>query len=245
MVDRRRKRERSRSRSRSPDRGDRKYGRKEDTVEEKLTKAQRTIFVGQLTSKVNEDKLEDFFNQVGTVDEVIMVRDKRTNKHKGFAYVEMSSLDAIPNCLLFNKSVPDFQKFEILVSVSDESTGAGSSSKAVPAPPLNPYAPAPPRAMPAPVGPQLKSRIYIGNICSSADSSSFTKVLEFYGPLESSEYHQVPTNTQKKYAFAKFASDVSAAAAVEALNGFVLGGSCLGVALADMDSNTDIAFVVQ
>lgn len=234
MVEIRKRDRRSRSRSPSPDGNRRKHGRKEETEEEKLSKAGRTIFVGQLTSKVNEDKLESFFNQVGVVNEVIMVRDKRTNKHKGFAYVEMSTLEAIPNCLLFNKSVPDFQKFEILVSATEESKPQTSAAKVAAPPAVNPHAPAPPppprgRVF-APVGQQLKSRIYIGNICSSADTTSFTNVLGFYGALETIQYHQVKTNIQKKYAFAKFISNESALATIEALNGFVLGGSSLVVA---------------
>jgi RNA-binding protein 39 len=84
-----------------------------------LTKDQRTIFVGQLTMKVNEQNLKTFFSQLGEVKGVIMVRDKFTGKHKGFGYVEMAELDAIPNCLLMNNIVPDFQKFPILVKASE------------------------------------------------------------------------------------------------------------------------------
>ena len=47
-----------------------------------LTKDRRTIFVSQLTMKVNEDTLREFFGQMGKVNNVIMLRDKNTNKHK-------------------------------------------------------------------------------------------------------------------------------------------------------------------
>ncbi len=48
-----------------------------------------------------------------------MLRDKVSGQHKGFAYVEMDSLEDIPSCLLFNNVVPDFQKFPILVKASE------------------------------------------------------------------------------------------------------------------------------
>lgn len=48
-----------------------------------------------------------------------MLRDKNTGRHKGFAYVEMTNLDDIPNCLLFNNVVPDFQKYLIMVKASE------------------------------------------------------------------------------------------------------------------------------
>jgi len=84
-----------------------------------LTKDQRTLFVGQLTMKVNEANLQEFFSQIGTVKSIIMIRDKHTGKHKGFGYVEMADLESIPSCLLFNNVVPDFQKFPILVKASE------------------------------------------------------------------------------------------------------------------------------
>lgn len=84
-----------------------------------LTKDQRTLFVGQLTMKVHEGNLREFFSQIGTVKNVIMIRDKHTGKHKGFGYVEMMELESIPSCLLLNNVVPDFQKFPILVKASE------------------------------------------------------------------------------------------------------------------------------
>ena len=69
--------------------------------------------------KVQEHQLKAFFGQLGQVRDVIMIRDKNTGKHKGFAYVEMGDIDVIPNCLLLNNIVPDFQKFPILVKASE------------------------------------------------------------------------------------------------------------------------------
>ena len=68
---------------------------------------------------MTEKSLEDFFGQIGSVKNIIMLRDKLTGLHKGFAYVEMTELESIPNCLLFNNVVPDFQKFPILVKASE------------------------------------------------------------------------------------------------------------------------------
>ena len=72
-----------------------------------LTKDQRTVFVSQLTMKVTEKHLRDFFGQIGKVNDIIMIRDKYTGRHKGFAYVEMAELEKIPTCLMINGVVPD------------------------------------------------------------------------------------------------------------------------------------------
>jgi RNA recognition motif. (a.k.a. RRM, RBD, or RNP domain) len=52
--------------------------------------------VNQITSKVREKDLKKFFEACGgPVKNVIMLRDKATNRHRGFAYVEMRDLDAV------------------------------------------------------------------------------------------------------------------------------------------------------
>ena len=61
-----------------------------------MTKDQRTVFVSQLVIKADERDVRKFFEKVGPVKQVIMIRDKYTNRHKGFAYVEMKNLDSIP-----------------------------------------------------------------------------------------------------------------------------------------------------
>ena len=93
--------------------------RKKNRELDDLTKDQRTIFVSQLTKKTDESCLERFFGEIGYVKNIIMLRDKITRAHKGFAYVEMEKLEDIPNCILFNNCVPDFQKFPILVKPSE------------------------------------------------------------------------------------------------------------------------------
>ena len=48
--------------------------------------------------KAEERGVRKYFEKVGKVKQVIMIRDKYTNRHKGFAYVEMKDLESIPVC---------------------------------------------------------------------------------------------------------------------------------------------------
>jgi len=84
-----------------------------------LTKDQRTVFVSQLVMKATERQIRSFFEKIGKVKDVIMIRDKYTNRHKGFAYVEMTDLEAVPMVLMLNGTVADFQRFPILVKASE------------------------------------------------------------------------------------------------------------------------------
>lgn len=47
----------------------------------------RSVFVGNLTFTANEEAVRQFFSSCGEVDNVRLVRDKKTNLGKGFGYV--------------------------------------------------------------------------------------------------------------------------------------------------------------
>lgn len=50
----------------------------------------KKIYVGNLPFKASETEVRSLFEQYGTVDEVILVNDKRTGRPRGFGFVKMS-----------------------------------------------------------------------------------------------------------------------------------------------------------
>ena len=50
--------------------------------------AHKTIFVGKLSYKTDERKLEDTFLRFGDIKRVRIIRDPETNKSKGYGFVE-------------------------------------------------------------------------------------------------------------------------------------------------------------
>lgn len=52
-----------------------------------------TIFVAKLDFGVTEEELQDLFGQYGTVAKVNIAKDKETGKPRGFAFVEMPSVE--------------------------------------------------------------------------------------------------------------------------------------------------------
>jgi RNA-binding protein 39 len=54
-----------------------------------------------------------------TVREVILLRDRRTGRHKGGCYVELATLELVDKALGANGMVPDFQRFPISVKRSE------------------------------------------------------------------------------------------------------------------------------
>lgn len=181
-----------------------------------LTKDQRTIFVSQLTKKVVEADLEKFFGEIGKVKSVIMLRDRITDAHKGFAYVEMAELEAIPKCLLFNNVVPNFQKFPILVKPSEAEKNFIAKK--------DPFII---KNVVEQAGPD--TRIYLGNIHVGLDENALKAVLEQFGPVESVKLHRDHLGNSKGFAFVKFIGADSAKLAMTTLPGFELAGRPLKV----------------
>lgn len=49
----------------------------------------RTLYVGNLPYDITENELFDLFTPAGVVEHVRIVRDRETNRSKGFGFVEM------------------------------------------------------------------------------------------------------------------------------------------------------------
>jgi RNA-binding protein 39 len=165
---------------------------------------------------VVEADLEMFFSHIGKVKSVIMLRDRITDAHKGFAYVEMAELDAIPNCLLFNNVVPDFQKFPILVKPSEAEKNIIAKK--------DPFII---KNVIEQAGPD--TRIYLGNIHVGLDENALKAVLDQFGPVETVKLHRDHLGNSKGFAFVKFLRAESANLAMSTLPGFELAGRPLKV----------------
>jgi RNA recognition motif-containing protein len=49
------------------------------------------LYVGNLSYSTTEEELRNLFMQAGTVTSVAMIKDRETQRPKGFAFVEMSN----------------------------------------------------------------------------------------------------------------------------------------------------------
>lgn len=52
------------------------------------------LYVGNLSFKATEDELNSLFSSHGTVTDVFIVKDKFTDRSKGFAFVTMDTVEA-------------------------------------------------------------------------------------------------------------------------------------------------------
>ncbi|CAN0274350.1 unnamed protein product, partial [Discosporangium mesarthrocarpum] len=264
----RRRRSRSRSRSRSDSApGSRSKGKHlgvgggSSTSEERaeaakraqideLTRDQRTVFVNQLTMKVSENDLKRYFGALGEVNNVIMLRDKFTNRHKvqwapmcqpmkpGFAYVEMKSLDSVPLVLDLNERVPDFQKFPVMVKASEAEKNylAKQEEKA-----KNPNQPGVILGNAAAIA---GLKLHMGGLHANITEDDLNEICRSFGEVTQLVLHRDEKGESKKFAFVTFAEKESASACREKLNGMEVAGKALIVSTSTIHVTMDVSVAV-
>jgi len=57
------------------------------------------LYVSNLAYSVIEKDLQDLFSQAGTVKSIALIKDRVTHEPKGFAFVEMTTLEEMQNAI--------------------------------------------------------------------------------------------------------------------------------------------------
>ena len=52
------------------------------------------LFVGNISQETTSTEIRDLFSAVGTVESCQLIEDRETGRSKGFAFVEMNSIEA-------------------------------------------------------------------------------------------------------------------------------------------------------
>ena len=193
----------------------------EDDNNGSITKDQRTIFVSQLVMKANERDIKRFFRKTlgCKVNDVQLLRDKRTGRHKGCAYVELGRLEDIPTAVAATGKQPDFQRFPILVKASEAEKNYG-----IDGPSANVSLP-----IQVPVTGLTKrieaQKVYNGSIDRNVTQAQLYAIFSQFGDLEKVTL-QVDTATgmSKGFAFLSFKDPKVANLAIQAMSGQVLAG---------------------
>lgn len=77
-----------------------------------------TLYVGNLAYKANEKLVQEYFETVGTVKSVRLVKDKKTGRRKGFGFVEVSQSDESTFINKMNET--EFMERNIIVRPANE-----------------------------------------------------------------------------------------------------------------------------
>ncbi|CAH0481588.1 unnamed protein product [Peronospora belbahrii] len=243
-----RKKRKSKSRSRSaPPKEERERSTSAERAERakqrelmELTRDHRTVFVGQLTQKVREKDLERFFTKIGKVESVLLIRDKFTNRSKGFAYVELSNLEDVPKVLLMTGQVPDFQAFPIMIKASEAEKNFAAKKDSVMNANTATATPLTADALGAGLAGAIAggggmsvsalsaaSRIYCGNLHTNITEDDLRIVFQSFGEVLSVTINRDEMGRSKGFSFIQFSSPQEANFALSKGNGLELAGNYL------------------
>ncbi|RHY26399.1 hypothetical protein DYB25_012602, partial [Aphanomyces astaci] len=199
-----------------------------------LTRDHRTVFVGQLTQKVRERDLEKFFGSLAKLEHVLLIRDKFTNKSKGFAYVEFSNLEDIPKVLVVNGQIPTFQSFPILIKASEAEKNFAARKDAVFSSGPTTKASASGYSHAGSGGASglslsAASRVYVGNLHGNINEDDVKAVFSAFGDVVSVALNRDDIGRSKGFGFVQFTTPDEANLALTKANGLEVAGNFLKV----------------
>ena len=206
-----------------------------------FSKDQRTVFVTQLVMRTREKDIRRYFKRkIGCkVNEVILLRDKRTGQHKGCAYVQLDDIEDVNKAVSVSGQAPDFQRFPILVKASEAEKNyvIPASSSTLTASMMGASVPS---------GPLLNSegkmieaqKVYVGSLDPSVSEEHLFALFSQFGQLEKVSMQMDPvTRTSRGYAFLSFRDPKDANLAIQTMSNQVLAGRPVKTGWANQSSS--------
>lgn len=211
-----------------------------------FNKDQRTIFVTQLVMRTTSRDIRRFFRRTvqAKVNDVELLQDKVTGKHKGCAYVEMKTMEDVSKALNVSGQPPDFQRFPILVKPSEaeknylipasSATVTMMGSKASAGPIIGPN------------GQLIESqKVYVGSLDPSITQDHLYACFSQFGVLNKVSLQVDPSSgISKGFAFLSFRDPKEANLAIQTMSNQVLAGRCMKTGWATMATGTPGVSVV-
>jgi RNA recognition motif-containing protein len=88
------------------------------------------LYVGNMSYSTTEDELRDLFMQAGTVTSVAVIKDRETQRPKGFAFVEMSSQAEAQKAIeMFNGRSLGDRELRVSIAQPREEHGGGAPGR--------------------------------------------------------------------------------------------------------------------
>lgn len=226
-YDRRRShKDRRHSRSKSKTSSTRRERSRSDSQSPITKRNSRTILIMQLNPRVTSRDLEDFFSDIGRVREVRLIMDSKTRRHKGIAYIEFEEASSAAKAFSLNG-----QKFfgAPVVIQSAQMDRNRPSSDWHTSTSLSINHPSSHSSSRSHLPPDCY-RVYVGGLHVNLTEEMIRSVFEPFGPIVRLELMKDrATNVSRGYAFITYAKTDEGQKAVQALDGFELGGKALRV----------------
>ncbi|KXS20820.1 hypothetical protein M427DRAFT_107741 [Gonapodya prolifera JEL478] len=160
------------------------------------------IYVGSVSFEVNEHHIKTVFSQFGWVRAASMTIEPATGRHKGFCFVEYD--------------VPEAAQMAL-----DVMNGFNLGGRTLKVGRPNNYNPSVAESLPPPP----PERLYVANINEHVGETDLAEIFTSFGTVKACALLPDPlTRKHKGCGYIEFEDEASAASAIQAMNGFELGG---------------------
>lgn len=200
----------------------------------------RSVFVSQLSARVGDRELSQFFEQqAGKVRDARVITDRISRRSKGVGYVEFRELESVQKALALTGTkllglpvmvqYTEAEKNRQAMANTQPNAPTGFVTAAFPPPVPRPYV-APKTRGPGPNDPNSYARLYVGSLNFNLTDDDIRQVFQPFGAIEYVDLHRDQiTGKSKGYAFVQFKNMHDAKNAMEKMNGFQLAGRALRV----------------
>eukprot|EP00545_Synedropsis_sp_CCMP1620_P000452 CAMPEP_0119008136 /NCGR_PEP_ID=MMETSP1176-20130426/3483_1 /TAXON_ID=265551 /ORGANISM="Synedropsis recta cf, Strain CCMP1620" /LENGTH=545 /DNA_ID=CAMNT_0006960409 /DNA_START=32 /DNA_END=1666 /DNA_ORIENTATION=+ len=167
-----------------------------------------TIYASNIPFEVDDKDLKAFFEECGTVKDLSVPRRKETNDSRGFAFVDMASMEEVEKAVAALNG-KDFggRAMNARVSLPKEQLPKGEGAK-------------PPRRNRGPDGP----KIYIGNLPYGIDEAELTKFIAEHGEVANVYLARDDDGKDRGFGFVTMASEEAVEAAIAGVDGSFFQG---------------------
>ncbi len=169
--------------------------------------------------KADEYDIRRYFKRkVGVkVNDVILLRDKRTGRHKGIAYVELCNLEDVDTALEASGKTPDFQRFPILVKRTEAEKNVAGMSVTTSSDATYQLT-ADGRRIEA-------QKVYVGSIDRAVTQAQLYSLFSQFGKLDNVLLQMdMATGISKGFAFLSYPDPKDANLAIQTMSGQMLAG---------------------
>lgn len=179
----------------------------------------RTVFVWQLSARIRQRDLEDFFTSVGKIRDVRLIIDGKTKRSKGIAYVEFREVESAQLALGLTGTKLLGVPIQIQQSHAEKNRVGGTDASGMAVAYSRPSAPS--------RGPM---KLYVGSLHYNITEDMLRGIFEPFGKLDDIKLIRDPqTNRSQGYGFVTYNNGDDARKALDQLNGFDLAGRAMKV----------------
>ncbi|KAG7369748.1 RNA-binding protein [Nitzschia inconspicua] len=214
---------------------------RQNQPESAFSRDQRTVFVSQLVMRTTEKDVRRYFKKkLGCkVNQVILLRDRRSRTHKGCAYVEFARIEDVATAVGVSGQPPDFQRFPLLIKASEaeKNYAIPASTSVVTASMMGT------KTTFAPFfdknGKQVEAqKVYVGGLDATVTEEHLFALFSQFGELEKVTMQMdLATNTSRGYAFLSFRDPMDANLAIQTMMGQVIAGRPLKTGWANQSAS--------